>query len=207
MTIIHFITTDRDIHLSEIIRSLRNLKSCLDWQQLRRKTWRKDTDLSESTPDTVDFTLKRCKFTGRKRSHTHLNPSILGWFFLIFILYFVLIYQFISVKISDNKFSEGILEVRILSYQLSHTFTLTTYLVFYKYFSSKSMFFLNVCMWFISVSNMVQVINCIGNRRRGHGVCLNSIREGSWSRFVSRSPTKVRIIFELVWFWFGILWL
>lgn len=62
----------------------------------------------------------------------------------------MLIYQFISVKISDNKFSEGILEVRILSYQLSHTFTLTTYLVFYKYFFLEKYVFLE-CMHVIHI--------------------------------------------------------
>lgn len=108
MTIIHFITTDRDIHLGEIIRSLRNFKSCLDRQQLLQKTWRKDTDLSESTPDTVDFPLKRCKFTGRKGSHTDLNPLIMHKvIFLIFILRFVLMYLSIPVKISDIKSSEN----------------------------------------------------------------------------------------------------
>lgn len=107
MTIIHFITTDRDIHLGETIRSLRNFKSCLDRQQLLRKTWRKDTDLSESTPDTVDFPLKRCKFTGRKGSHTDLNLNH-RVIFLIFILSFVLMYQSIPVKISHMNSSERI---------------------------------------------------------------------------------------------------
>lgn len=158
VTIIHFITTDRDIHLSEIIRSLRNLKSCLDGQQLRRKTRSKDTDLSASTLDTVDFPLKRCKFTGRKWSHTHLNPSILGWFFkfsYLMLSWYINLSQWRNRIINrQREFSE----VQIFSYQLSHTFILITFRVFYESFSSKSMFF----MWFISVSNIVQVINCIG---------------------------------------------
>lgn len=130
MTIIHFITTDRDIHLGEIIRSLRNFKSCLDRQQLLQKTWRKDTDLSESTPDTVDFPLKRCKFTGRKGSHTDLNPLIMHKvIFLIFILRFVLMYLSIPVKISDIKSSENFFRSSNSLSQYSYTFILITYRV------------------------------------------------------------------------------
>lgn len=86
MTIIHFITTDRDIHLGEIIRSLRNFKSCLDRQQLLQKTWRKDTDLSNQPPIRSTSLLKgaslHTRITYRPKP---LNHRVI---FLIFILSF-----------------------------------------------------------------------------------------------------------------------